>query len=285
MLGAGFSVYRAADFDRQPEFAAAFDALCDADWQAAGVWRWRDFLRSDGPHPMVVIAQRDAAATLLGVIVGLWQPAVVNRFDDLFDAPTELSPRWRDELGWPIGGFWHLIALTVAPAARGSGAQQALVAAALGWVLDRGGVAQVRTLSPAQGLPEAAALVASLPAYAASSPEVQMQQAIAGLCDEKGRPWLPILRVHPSNGADLEAVLFDSRADEVRSGCVTLRFAYHRSADARAAQFAALQAWVAARATAIAAGEAEPVESSRGSAWFVAPQGALAPPWSGLAQR
>jgi GNAT superfamily N-acetyltransferase len=135
MLGAGFSVYRASDFDRQPAFAAAFDALCDADWRAAGVWRWRAFLTADGPHPMVVIAQRDEAGSLLGVIVGVWQPEPVSRFDDLFDRPTELSPRWLDELGWPIGGYWHFIALTVAPAARGSGAQQALVGAALDWVL------------------------------------------------------------------------------------------------------------------------------------------------------
>jgi GNAT superfamily N-acetyltransferase len=282
MLGAGFSVYRASDFDRQPAFAAAFDALCDADWRAAGVWRWRAFLTADGPHPMVVIAQRDEAGALLGVIVGVWQPEPVGRFDDLFDRPTELSPRWRDELGWPIGGYWHFIALTVAPAARGSGAQQALVGAALDWVLDRGGVAQVRTLSPAQGLPEAAALVASLPAYAGASEHVQTLRAIAGLCDEKGRPWLPILRVHPSNGADLEAVLFDSRADEVRSGAVTLRFAYQRSAEARAEQLARLQAWTAARAAVIAAGEATAVTTSRGAAWFVEPTGALAPPWSGL---
>ncbi len=282
MLDAGFSVYRASDFDLLPAFAAAFDALCDADWRAAGVWRWRSFLAADGPHPMVVIAHRDEAGALLGVIVGVWQPEPVSRFDDLFNRSTELSPRWLDELGWPIGGFWHFIALTVSPAARGSGAQRSLVGAALAWVLDRGGVAQVRTLSPAQGLPEAAALVASLPAYAASSPEVQMQQAIAGLCDEKGRPWLPILRVHPSNGADLEAVLFDSRADEVRSGCVTLRFAYQRSAEARAEQLARLQSWTAVRAAAIAAGHAVPVSTSRGAAWFVEPTGMLAPPWSGL---
>ena len=282
MLGAGFSVYRAADFDRQPAFAAAFDALRDADWRAAGVWRWREFLRADGPHPMVVIAQRDEAGTLLGVIVGLWQPEPVNRFDDLFDRATDLSPRWRDELGWPIGGFWHFIALTVAPAARGSGAQQALVAAALAWVLDRGGVAQVRTLSPAQGLPEAAEALATMPAYAALSAPDRMRLAIAGLCDEKGRPWLPILRVHPFNGADLEALLFDSRTDEVRSGAVTLRFAYQRSAEARAEQLARLQAWTAARAAAIAAGHAVPVSTSRGPAFFVAPEGALAPPWSGL---
>ena len=282
MLGAGFSVYRAADFDRQPAVAAAFDALCDADWRAAGVWRWRGFLTADGPHPMVVIAQRDEAGTLLGVIVGLWQPEPVSRFDDLFDRATELSPRWRDELGWPIGGFWHFIALTVAPAARGSGAQQALVAAALAWVLDRGGVAQVRTLSPAQGLPEAAEALATMPACAALSAPDRMRLAIAGLCDEKGRPWLPILRVHPFNGADLEALLFDSRADEVRSGAVTLRFAYQRSAEARAEQLARLQAWTAARAAAIAAGHAVPVSTSRGPAFFVAPEGALAPPWSGL---
>jgi len=32
----------------------------------------------------------------------------------------------------------------------------------------------------------------------------------------------------------------------------------------------------------IAAGHAVPVSTSRGAAWFVAPEGALAPPWSGL---
>lgn len=282
MLGAGFSVYRASDFARQPAFAAAFDALCDADWRSAGVWRWREFLTADGPHPMVVIAHRDEAGALLGVIVGVWQAEPVSRFDDLFDRATELSPRWLDELGWPIGGFWHFIALTVAPAARGSGAQQSLVAAALAWVLDRGGVAQVRTLSPAQGLPEAAAALAVLPDLAALSEPDRMRLAIAGLCDEKGRPWLPILRLHPSNGADLEALLFDSRADEVRSGAVTLRFAYQRSAEARAKQLARLQSWTAARAASIAAGRALPVSTSRGPAFFVAPEGALAPPWSGL---
>jgi hypothetical protein len=109
-----------------------------------------------------------------------------------------------------------------------------------------------------------------------------MRLAIAGLSDEKGRPWLPILRVHPSNGADLEALLFDSRADEVRSGAVTLRFAYQRSAEARAEQLARLQAWTAARAAVIAAGHAVQVSTSRGPAWFVEPAGAFAPPWSGL---
>jgi hypothetical protein len=77
-------------------------------------------------------------------------------------------------------------------------------------------------------------------------------------------------------------VLFDSRADEVRSGAVTLRFAYQRSAEARAEQLARLQAWTAARAAVIAAGQATAVTTSRGAAWFVEPTGALAPPWSGL---
>lgn len=279
MLPPGFTVYRAADFDLQPAFAAAFDALCDADWRAAGVWRWRDFLHANGPHPMVAIAQRDATERLLGVIVGVWQPEPVRRFDDLFDRATELSPRWLDELGWPIGGFWHFLALTVAPEARGSGAQQALVGAALAFVLDRGGVAQVRTLSPAQGLPDAAAALQKLPLFAAADAQTLMLQAIAGLCDERGRPWLPILRVHPFNGADLEAVLFESRADEVRSGRVTLRFAYHRSAAARDAQLQALQSWVERRAAALTAGSGLPVSLGRGSAWYLAPEGDLAPPW------
>lgn len=280
MLPPGFTVYRAADFDRQPAFAAAFDALCDADWRAAGVWRWRDFLREGGPHPMVAIAQRDGVGELLGVIVGVWRPEPVTRFDDLFNGPTLVSPRWLDELGWPIGGFWHFLALTVSPAARGSGAQQALVGAALTFVLDRGGVAQVRTLSPAQGLPEAVAALSPLASCAGLGEQEKMRLAIAGLCDERGRPWLPILRVHPFNGADLEAILFESRADEVRSGRVTLRFAYHRNAAAREEQLQALHAWVARRAACIAEGEAVKLEMSARAAWFVEPQGALAPPWA-----
>ena len=210
-----------------------------APWIAAGVTRWLDLVRSDGPWPVfVVAAQRpEQPETLLGTIVGVWAPAPVSRFDDLLD---NVAPRGLRGADRPSDGVWHFIAATVDPAAEGMNLGRQLVGAALTWMeTNTGPDALARTLSPAVGLPELAAWVADMPD--------PIHAAIYGLANAKGQPALEILRLHLGAGARLDAVLRESRGDEVRSGRVTLRFAYDRAADHRQAQADAYRAWIAGR--------------------------------------
>jgi hypothetical protein len=76
------------------------------------------------------------------------------------------------------------------------------------------------------------------------------------------------LRLHLGAGATLDAILPDSRRDEVRSGRVTLRFAYSTDPDAREAQKQRYKAWIARRAAAVAAGAAQRLTD--GPLWRVA---------------
>jgi hypothetical protein len=244
----------------------AFDALHQPDWFGHGIYRWRDLVRPDGSWPIVVLGDLPEPGRLLGTIVGTWAPAPIARFDDLLE--TACDGGWRAP-GRPSGGSWHFFALTVAESARGAGLQQQLVAAALDWVVRHTPGAGVRTLSPAQGLP---GLVGLVPARFAPSPDERAEAAIVGLCDARGRSALPILRLHPVNGADLEAVLHRSRRDEARSGQVTLRFSYALNEGDRARQRSRHDAFVAARAAAIAAGRGVgPLLHEGRELWFVSP--------------
>ncbi len=244
-----------ADLRRQPELWQSFLAV-QTPWIEAGVTRWLDLVRPDGPWPALVMGAQRPGQTqrLLGTIVGIWAPTAVQRFDDLLEGRC---PDGRVGNDRPDGGVWHFIAATVGPDGEGLNLGRRLVGAALDWLVAHTPHAQARTLSPAVGLPR---LVTLLPAQDA------VREAVLHLANAKGQPALEILRLHLGAGATLDAILGDSRRDEVRSGQVTLRFAYATDPAAREAQKARYQAWLARRAEQIAAGSARRL----GEAWQVA---------------
>lgn len=235
----------------RPELWQAFLAV-QAPWLQAGVTRWLDLVRAEGPWPAFVIAARrpERPEHLLGTIVGIWAQTPVERFDDLLEKRCPLGYVGADR---PSDGVWHFIAATAAPDAEGLGLGRKLVGAALEWLDHFAPQAQARTLSPAVGLP---ALLAAL-----GDPRA-IPEAVMHLANAEGQPALEILRLHLGAGATLDAILPASRRDEVRSAGVTLRFAYARDPTALAAQKLRYRAWLARRAAAIAAGEGRPVADS-----------------------
>ena len=220
-----------------------------APWRDAGVVRWFELLRPEGPHPALLIAARRPAAPglWLGTIVGIWQALPVDRFDDLLAEVPGHAPQ--GELR-PSTGVWHFIAATVRPEADGLHLGRKLVAAALAWLDANAPEAAARTLSPAVGLP---GLCREL------GPGATLADAVLGLANARGQPALEIVRLHLGAGATLEAILPESRRDERRSGGVTLRFAYDRDPAQREAQRARYAEWLVARAADIAAGRAQSV--------------------------
>lgn len=226
-----------------PALWRAFKAV-QAPWIEAGVSRWLDLVRADGPWPALVIAawRPEQPGHLLGTIVGIWAKAPVTRFDDLLEQSCPQGYRGADR---PIGGVWHFIAATVGSDAQGLNLGRGLVTAALTWMADHVPGAQARTLSPAVGLPRLLDLLAD---------ETAVREAVLHVANAKGQPALEILRLHLGAGATLDAILPDSRRDEGRSSRVTLRFAYAVDPTARERQVARYQAWLARRAEQIAEG-------------------------------
>lgn len=211
-------------------------------WIDAGVTRWLDLVRADGPWPCFVVAawRPEQPDHLLGTVIGIWAAQPVSRFDDLLEHACPGGWRGVDR---PAGGVWHFIAATAGKDADGLGLGRQLVGFALAWMDQFAPDALARTLSPAVGLPELLALTGG-----------DVARAVHGLVTQGGQPALPILRLHLGAGATLDAILEDSRRDEVRSGRVTLRFAYDRDANRRAAQRQQYREQVATRADTIAAG-------------------------------
>ena len=256
-----FNEITLAELRDNPTLWQAFLAV-QAPWQAAGVTRWLDLLAPPrptqrAPWPVMVLAarRRDAAAELLGTIVGVWAATPVNRFDDLLE---QRCPQGFAGTDRPDGGVWHFIAATVAPQAAGLNLGRRLVGAALDWVAAHGHLAQARTLSPAVGLPHLLALLGD---------EAAVREAVLHVANDQGQPALEILRLHLGAGATLDAILLESRCDEVRSGRVTLRFAYALDAAARAAQRRRYDAWLARRRGQIVAGSARALDA--GKLWRV----------------
>jgi GNAT superfamily N-acetyltransferase len=231
---------------QNPQLWQAFLAV-QAPWIAAGVTRWLDRVRPDGPWPVLVVAatRPEAPQQLLGTIVGVWAQEPVQRFDDLLETRC---PQGFVGVDRPDGGVWHFIAATVAPDAAGLNLGRRLVGAALDWLKLHAPHAQARTLSPAVGLPHLTQLLGEPHA---------VRDAVLHLANDKGQPALEILRLHLGAGATLDAMLLDSRQDEVRSGRVTLRFAYATDGAMRAAQKLRYEAWLNQRAAQIAAGNAQ----------------------------
>ena len=244
-----------AELRGQPALWQSFLTV-QTPWIEAGVTRWLDLVRPEGPWPAFVMGARRPGQPqqLLGTIVGIWAPTAVARFDDLLEGRCPTGHGGSDR---PDGGVWHFIAATVGPDGEGLNLGRRLVGAALDWLVAHTPHAQARTLSPAVGLPR---LLTLLP-----EPDA-VREAVLHVANAKGQPELEILRLHLGAGATLDAILEESRQDEVRSGRVTLRFAYATDPAAREAQKTRYQAWLARRAAQIAAGVARPL----GEAWLVA---------------
>ena len=223
----------------------AFYAV-QAPWIAAGVTRWLELVRADGPWPALVVAawRPEQPTQLLGTIVGMWAPVPVTRFDDLLE---KRCPDGRIGAERPTDGVWHFIAATVGPGAEGLNLGRRLVGAALAWMAVHAPQARARTLSPAVGLPRLLGLLGDTHA---------VRESVLHIANAKGQPALEILRLHLGAGATLDAILTRSRRDEARSGCVTLRFAYAVDPAAREAQKARYDAWLERRTAQIATGSA-----------------------------
>ncbi len=221
-------------------------------WTRRGVHRWLDLVDPAGRWPVAVLGALPAsgAPALAGALVALWASEPLERFDDLFDRPRGPAG---DASRRPQGGIWHFISVTTDPRARGADLGRRLVEVALDWVRATSGADEARTLSPAVGLPDLAKRVAPGAPF-----ERAAMVALRAAAREDGSPVMPIVRLHLGAGAWLERVLFDSRRDDVDSGAVTLRFAYAVDAHRRDAQRRRYGDWCAARARAVAAGQASP---------------------------
>jgi hypothetical protein len=113
----------------------------------------------------------------------------------------------------------------------------------------------MRTLSPAVGLQDA---LERLPPN--GDFQSQVRRILLRLARTDGAAHLPILGLHPAQGAQLERILWQSRADEKRSAQLTLRFKYRLDDAERALQQQAYRNWVEMRRQCIAQGQAKQAE-------------------------
>ena len=232
-----------------------------APWLRAGIGRWLDLLRPDADWPVVALAAHAGdPAAMLGTVFGVWAPEPLQRFDDLLEGRCATGDKGADR---PAGGAWHFIAATTAPGGRGMGLGRGLLGGAAQWVEAQARGAQIRTLSPVVGLPELAGCGPDDADW-----QLAATDALRRLATADGKPALLILTLHLGAGATLDAILFNSRADEQRSGRVSLRFAYGWGADNRAAQAQRYDRWLADRRRCIADGLATPVPGTDKLLWL-----------------
>jgi hypothetical protein len=243
-----------ADLAKAGRLHAAFCDLHRADWLQAGIVRWLTLLEPHSSWPLVVLGTElpdQTTPTLAGTIVGIWAPTPMERFDDLLERRCPGEPG-RDSR--PAGGYWHFIAVTTHPKHRELRLGRPLLDAALAFVTRQPG-SSARTLSPAI---RAHDLALALGWHDMPVPQ-RMARLLRRVTDPDGRPVLPILQLHPASGAVVEAVLWQSRRDEVRSDHVTLRFAYPLDPDVRANNQQNYQQWLKIRQQAVQAGQATPL--------------------------
>lgn len=232
------------------ELRQAFEALHRQDWLDQGIFRWLELIGPQGPWPVVVLgAEQDRA--LLGTIVGVWAQQPVERFDDLLENRCPQGYQGADR---PRGGSWHFVAVTTDPQRRQLALGRPLLAAALAWVQSQLG-AEMRTLSPAVGLQDA---LEKLPP--GEDFRGQVRRILLRLARTDGAAHLAILGLHPAQGAQLEKILWQSRADEKRSAQLTLRFKYRLDDAERAQQQQAYRDWLELRRQCIAQGQAKQAE-------------------------
>jgi GNAT superfamily N-acetyltransferase len=207
-------------------------------WLERGLTRWLTLFEPGTARPILVLGAL-SGDTLLGAIVGVWDPHPCDRFDALLESGTALPQRAR-----PGQGAWHLIAVTTLEdeRTRGLGLGRTLLSHMLTRLAALGHRA-VWTLSPVLGLPR---LLARWP----TGPEA-LADAILHAAMADGRPALPIMRLHLGAGARLEAILPDSRHDDADSAHANLRFRYDTDPRERETQKARWTRWVAARSTAL----------------------------------
>lgn len=228
----------------------ALEALHRQDWLDQGISRWLALLDPQGPWPVVVLGAEEGAG-LIGTIVGVWAAQPVERFDDLLEQRCPQGWRGADR---PEGGSWHFIAVTTDPQQRQKALGRPLLAAALAWVQGQPR-AEMRTLSPAVGLQAALDTLGPGEEF-----RQQVRRVLLRLARGDGAAHLAILGLHPAQGAQLEKILWQSRADEQRSAHITLRFRYLLDDEARAQQQQAYREWLEKRRQSIAQGLAQPAE-------------------------
>lgn len=215
-------------------------------WRARGMTRWFSLIQRGGAWPVRVFGTSPAAdpTQLFGAIVAVGVTAPVVRFDDLLEgvAPP-VSPS-------SAPAVWQLIAVTTVPSVRGEGLGRGLAEHAAAALAQESPAARLQTLSPASGL------AAAMRALGSSDANATARLFADRVCDAGGRPWLAIQRFHQGNGAALDAIRPDSRADDRDSAKVTLCFGYPSAASGRSAGRAAYAARVAEAARRIAEADA-----------------------------
>lgn len=238
-----------AELQRGGRLHEAFRDLHQQDWIGEGIARWLALLEPDSRWPLVVLGATDAdpqRTFLHGTIVGVWATEPIARFDDLLELPGTLHRDAR-----PTGGYWHFIAVTTHPDSRDLRLGRPLLQAALAFATEAGAEG-ARTLSPAVRAAELVQLLGwqSLPV------PVRLARLLRRVADNNGKPVLPILQLHPASGATLEALLWPSRRDEVRSDGATLRFSYPLDSAIRERHAARYRTWLTERASLVSRGRA-----------------------------
>ena len=211
-----------------------------APWTGRGLTRWLSLLAPDARRPVLVVGAYDEGdGALLGAVIGVWDEAPCERFDDLFEGLPGARHAPTDR---PADGAWHLISVTTTESAevRNLGLGRTLLGNILA-ILGATGHTRVCTMSPALGLPELAAVW-----------PYGVDDAVLHAARADARPALQVMRLHLGGGATLDRVLHDSRRDDRASGGINLRFCYSTSPAERLAQKQRWQRWIAARAADLA---------------------------------
>ncbi len=222
------------DIARGGPLRAAFETL-HHQWTDRGLTRWLDLFEPDHHRPVLALGAF-LDGQLIGAVIGVWHPTPCDRFDALLESDPNMPKSAR-----PAHGAWHLIAVTTAEdnRTRGTGLGRVLLGHILELLRDTGH-AEVLTLSPVVGLPRLLALW-----------DGPLEDAVLHASLEDGRPFLPIMRLHLGAGARLDAILRDSRHDDLESAQANLRFRYSTTAQTRATQRQSWDRWVGLRSNAL----------------------------------
>ena len=229
-------------------------------WINRGVDRWISLLEPTSHWPVRVTGAFDSEGLLLATLVRVFSPFTLDRFDRLFERGAHRSPHE------PCRPTWHFIAVTRHEDGRGLGLGRKLVKATLDLVSQQTPDAYVCTLSPAVGIKKLTTQLQPDDGWTRDTALRTIREA----SHTDGKPLLPVLRLHLAAGAALDAVLWQSRQDDVDSGNITLRFTYALEQEARSEAMARYMAWVAERARTISEGRAQPIGAAAIN-WWISP--------------
>jgi len=215
-----------------PVIRAAFLAL-HSTWIERGMKRWLSLVSPFGTRPVIVLGTFEGRDEMTGVIIAVWNDSPCERFDDLLERPGLGRTESRPNIG-----SWHLISVTTLEdrQSQGLGMGRLLLGQMLS-MLGSMGHRHAYTLSPAFGITEL------MSRWSGS-----IEDAVLHAAREDARPLLTVMRLHLGGGARLQRVLHESRAEDVASLRLSLRFIYSTDGKVRAQQKERWLRWIACRA-------------------------------------